>query len=582
MASLGGIAQQQLGNGALLLSGGLGLPGGVASTIGARRGNVVRLVGNGHVRSERVGAVISSEAVKVLAGCPVAVALLPVAQRLAGRPGRVTELLIEPRRGQEALVASELRRVARGRLDVEPADNEIRLLTQATKPNRQSTSLFSAISVMVGFLLALNAMLLTVPERRRFVAELRMQGYDPRQILMLLSFQAVMLGLVASLAGVALGDLLSRTVYGQVPAYLSVAFPVSAEHTLHTSVILLAIGCGVLATLLASLSPVFDLRPGRPADAIFREAESGGELIRASTSRLGVISGIALLALVGALVALAPGLTILGGVALAVATLCLMPAVLAAIVSWLPRLTERSRSGAVIVAVSELRATTTRSVALAAIVGLAVYGSVAIGGARDDLLRGIETATAQYHSTANIWVTTGNDVFNTNGFPTDGSPARIARVPGVRSVRVYQGGLTDIGSRRLWVRARAAKRSRDVRIESAAQWPLRARRRLDPAGRLGRYLERPGLRTPLEGRGPVRTPHPHGDCQTAGRRDHHKLGMAGGHRHAQQRGLQPVVGYDRSDGARGGSANGHPTRGRGARDPRHAWLLGGLVGSDER
>jgi putative ABC transport system permease protein len=455
LASLGGIAQQQLGNGALLLSGGLGLPGGVASAIGAHRGSVVRLTGNGNLHTERVGAVISSEAVKVLAGCPVAVALLPVAQRLAGRPGRVTELLIEPRRGREALVASELRRLAGGRLGVESADNEIRLLTQATKPNRQSTSLFSAISVMVGFLLALNAMLLTVPERRRFVAELRMQGYDPRQILMLLSFQAVMLGLLASLAGVAIGDVLSRTVYGQVPAYLSVAFPVSAEHTLHASVVLLAVGCGVLATLLASLSPVFDLRPGRPADAIFREADSGGELIRASTSRRGAICGVALLALVGLLVALAPGLTIFGGVALAVATLCLIPAVLLAMVSWLPRLTERSRSGAVIVAVSELRATTTRSVALAAIVGLAVYGSVAIGGARDDLLRGIEMATAEYHSTARIWVTTGNDVFNTNNFPTDGSPARIARVPGVRSVRVYQGGLADIGSRRLWVRARA-------------------------------------------------------------------------------------------------------------------------------
>ena len=58
---------------------------------------------------------------------------------------------------------------------------------------------------MVGFLLALNAMLLTVPERRRFVADLRMQGYDWRQILMLLGFQAIVLGVVASAAGVVLG-----------------------------------------------------------------------------------------------------------------------------------------------------------------------------------------------------------------------------------------------------------------------------------------------------------------------------------------------------------------------------------------
>jgi putative ABC transport system permease protein len=356
--------------------------------------------------------------------------------------------------GQDALVAGELRRLAHGRLDVKAADNELRLLSQATEPNRQSTLLFSAISVMVGFLLALNAMLLTVPERRRFIAELRMQGYEPRQVLALLGFQAIMLGLVASLAGVAFGDLLSRTVYHQVPAYLTVAFPVSAEQSLHASTVLLAIGCGVLATVLASLSPAFDLRPGRPADAVFRDAGAGGELVRARTLMRAAAAGVVLIALVGVLVTLAPTLTIFGGVALALATLCVMPAALAGIVRWLPRLAERSRSGAVIVAVSELRAITTRSIALAAIAGLAVYGSVAIGGARSDLLRGIETATAQYHRTADVWVTAGNDVFNTNNFVAGGTPTTIGRLPGVRSVRIYRGGLIDVGSRRLWVRAR--------------------------------------------------------------------------------------------------------------------------------
>jgi putative ABC transport system permease protein len=454
LASLGGIAQQELGNGALLLAGGLGLPSGVAAEIGTRRGRPVTISGNGRVQTERVGAVITSEAVKALAGCPVAVALLPVAQRLAGRPGRVSEILIEPRPGQDALVARELRHVSAGRLSVEPADYEIPLLTQATKPNRQSTLLFAAIGVMVGFLLALNAMLLTVPERRRFIAELRMQGYDPRQILLLMVSQAAMLGLLASVVGVAVGDFLSQTVYHQVPSYLSVAFPVSADQTLHTSLVAIAIGCGVLAAVLASLSPLLDLRPRRPADAVFREADVGGELIHASTARRIAVVGLVLLALVGLLVALAPSLTILGGVALALATLCLMPAVLAAVVHLLPRLTERSHSGAVTVAVSELRATTTRSVALTAIVGLAVYGSVAIGGARNDLLRGIDRAIAQYHSTAAVWVANSENVFNTDSFALPGASARIAHAPGVQSVRVYQGTLADVGGRRLWVRAR--------------------------------------------------------------------------------------------------------------------------------
>lgn len=453
LASLGGLSQQQLGNGALLLSGGLGLPGGVAQTIGAQRGQRVSIAGNGRRSSVSVGAVITSESVKALAGSPVVIALLPVAQKLAGRPGRVTQMLIAPTPGHYAQVARELRTVAGDRLDEEPADRELQVLGQATTPNRQSTSLFSAISVMVGFLLALNAMLLTVPERRRFIAELRMQGYDPRQILLLLASQAVALGLVASVLGVLLGDVLARTLYHQVPSYLAAAFPIAAEQSLSVGLAAAAVACGVLATVLASLSPVLDLRPGLPADAVFREAGPGGGLLGAEAMRWCGLGGLAVIALVGALVAIAPSLTIFGGVALALATLLLVPPMLGAVAHWFPRLTAGSHSGAAVLAASELRATSTRSVALGAIVALAVYGSVAIGGARDDLLRGIETATAQYHRTADLWVADGANVFNTDSFPA-AVAKRLARAHVASSVRVYRGGLIDVGARRLWVRAR--------------------------------------------------------------------------------------------------------------------------------
>ncbi|HEX3691749.1 MAG TPA: FtsX-like permease family protein [Solirubrobacteraceae bacterium] len=454
LASLGGISQQELGNGALLLSGGLGLPDGVASNIGTERGGHVRVIGHGRKSTELVGAVISGGAVSALADSPVAVALLRVAQRLTGRPGVVTQMLIVPRPGKDATVARELQALAGDRLDVETADHELRLLDVATAPNRQSTTLFSAISVMIGFLLALNAMLLTVPERRRFVAELRMQGYDPRQILALLAFQAFALGLLGSCAGVLLGDALAGTLYRQVPSYLAASFPIAPEQSFSLAMAAVAIGCGVLATLLASLSPALDLRAGRPADAVFREAD-GASLIDARAARRAGVAGLAMIALVGVVVAVTPSATILGGMALAGATVLLTPAVLALVASLLPRLMLGLRSGATILASAELRATSTRTVALAAIVALAVYGSVAIGGARNDVLRGVETAVAQYHDTAAVWVNSGDNVFNTDGFPLGGLPAQLARTPGVQSVRVYRGGLSDVGNRRMWVRARS-------------------------------------------------------------------------------------------------------------------------------
>jgi putative ABC transport system permease protein len=121
-------------------------------------------------------------------------------------------------------------------------------------------------------------------------------------------------------------------------------------------------------------------------------------------------------------------------------------------------------------------------VALAGIVAIAVYGAVAIGGARQDLLRGISQATSQYFSTAGIWVTSGHDVFNTNSFAPRGPAAALARAPGVASVRIYRGALLDVGERRMWVRGRPAGDSSVIEPSQLRQGDLGSATRLIEQG----------------------------------------------------------------------------------------------------
>ncbi len=455
VVSLGGFGARKLGLASFRFTGGLILPASIAGAIGAEAGDRVTVLALGSAHTITVGAVLSNSVFGALASSPVAVTLLASAQRLTGLQGVVTQVLVQPRRGEDHLVAGELRRLAAGRLNVLAADNELQLLEEAVKPNDRSTSLFAAISVMVGFLLALNAMLLTVPERRRFVTDLRMQGYDGRQIVVLLAFQAAVLGVVASAAGVLLGELLSGAFLHRIPAYLSSAFPIGTHEALHIGTILLAVGCGVLATMLASLSPALDLRQRRATDATFRDRSGGSEVLTQRTAVGLLIGGLALLGAITVLVLIAPSLTIGGGVALALVTLCVIPSVFAGVARGLLWVGERVPSSSLIVVVSELRAITTRSVALAGIAALAVYGSVAIGGARTDLIRGLDISFTEYLQTAQVWVTTGgNDLATSNPFDAGGVTAAIARAPGIASVRVYQGGLLDVGSRRMWIIAR--------------------------------------------------------------------------------------------------------------------------------
>jgi putative ABC transport system permease protein len=451
---LGVLTQREPVSSELLLAGGLGLPAEVASTIGAGQGHQVTLDANGEAHPVSVRLVLSGALANATRDGTVAIALLPLAQTLTGKLERVTQVLVKPAPGAEALVAGELRRLAAGRLDVEPVAEELRQLGSAEKPTDQSTSLFAAIGGMVGFLLALNAMLLTVPERRRFIADLRMQGFDSHQVLLILGFQALLLGIGASIVGVALGDVLSHTLFHRVPLYLAVAFPLSSAQLIHLSTVLLAIGAGVLATLIASLPPLIDLRPGRPADAVFREIRDEAGISRAAVLGLAAVGLVVLLALT-VLVLSVPRLTVLGGVALALVAICLIPVVFVTVVGALARIGERIPGSMLVIAVTELRSTATRSIALAGVAALAVYGSVAIGGARADLLNGIDGAISHYFSTADMWVVNGDDIFNTNSFTAGASAAKIARLPGVRAVRAYQGGLLDVGVHRLWVRARA-------------------------------------------------------------------------------------------------------------------------------
>ncbi len=453
LAALEAPATQNLGAGTSLLAGGIGLAEAPALAAGVRGGQHVVVLSNGEAHQVLLRLTLGSQTVGAVAGSPIAIALLPVAQHLSGRPGRVTNVLIKPAAGEQQRVEAELRQLAAGRLDVVPANNDLRLLAVAAGPTNQSTKLFAAISVMVGFLLALNAMLLSVPERRRFIAELRLGGFDPAQVILVLVTQALALGLLASTAGIVVGDILAHSLFHEIPSYITFAFPVGAQQAVHPTIVLIAVGCGVLAALIASLFPVLDLRADRALDGALHEPGEPGQNITTRTTFWLGMTGIGLLGVVTIFVLLLAALTIVGGILLALATVCLVPSAFFLVLKAITPLSERLRS-MLGLAVVELRASATRTMALAAVAALAVYGSIAIQGTRNDLNRGLNAAIVQYLATADIWVTTGDNVFTTDSFKADHAVRLLAQMPGIASVRVYQGGLLDVGSRRLWIRAR--------------------------------------------------------------------------------------------------------------------------------
>jgi putative ABC transport system permease protein len=465
LATLDGLAHT-LPIGALS-HGGIGLSRMTANELGVSASggapNTVSLALRGQPSQLKVQAVLGAEAVGALSRARVAVMALESMQQLSGLPGRVTRILVQTAPGREQAVRDELRVLAGERLEVAATDQDIALLHQALRPSDQASALFAVIGALLGFLFAFNAMLLTVPERRRAIADLRLAGTRRAAIVQMVLFQALCLGLAASLVGLLGGYALSRWVFHQSTGYLAEAFTLSSTTIVGAGPLLLAGIGGVVVTCLASCVPLLDLRRRRARDAVYHDRGVPGNTLGEGSQRELFAAALALVALASALFAFTPSAAIFAAAALALATVLALPLVFAAVLRAASALCERNpRLSTLPIALASLRATTLRSLALAATGAVALFGSVALGGARENLLHGIGTFAHSYVADAQVWVSEPDDNQAVNDFSPGATAMRIARAPGVASVHSFQGGFLTLHSRRVWVIARPPGANRNV------------------------------------------------------------------------------------------------------------------------
>ncbi len=465
LAALDGLAhtlpRQALAAGGVSLSrataGALRLPPG---DDGARLSLLLR----GRRYSRRISAVLGHEAAGALAGARIAVVPLRDLQALAGQQGRVSRILIQTAPGAEASVRKALTARVGGRLTVARADQDLALLSQALGPSNQASRLFATISALLGFLFAFNAMLLTAPERRQTIADLRVDGTRRWAITQMVVFQGLCLGLAASAVGLLGGYALAAGLFHQSPGYLSQAFALGSSTVLSVGPMLIALACGLFAAALGGVAtPLMDLRRGRALDGVYGDdGAPGNQLGRGTRARLTVIA-LGLLLAASALFVLAPAAALAASVLLALATMLAVPATLSGVLHVAGALAHRYERFTILpVALTGLRTATLRSMALAATGAVALFGSMALGGARSDLLRGIGQVAHRFSDNAQLWVISPLDNQATVPFSARNYASRVAELPSVARVDSYQGSFFDWGERRPWIIARPASATATV------------------------------------------------------------------------------------------------------------------------
>ncbi|MDX6679443.1 MAG: putative transport system permease protein, partial [Solirubrobacteraceae bacterium] len=274
---------------------------------GYKLGDRVKIVGEQGARSFVLVGAAKFGDVDSVAGMPVAIATLHTAQALAGLHGKVGGISVAAKTG---VSPAQLRGNVRLALAGEPVD----VRTGAEDAAQQASDLeddfgffrtallvFGGIALFVGAFVIYNTFSITVAQRTRELALLRMLGATRRQVLRSVVLEAAIIGLIASLLGLAGGLLLVpalRALFAAIGADLPATASVIATRTIVVSLLV-----GVVVTVIASVVPA--LRATRIAPiAALREgltapARAGRKRIIAASLLLLAGAGIVAYGLVG-------------------------------------------------------------------------------------------------------------------------------------------------------------------------------------------------------------------------------------------------------------------------------------------
>ncbi len=355
-------------------------------------------------------------------------------QSIAGLPGRITRVLIEPRPGHEAALQSALSARFGTTLNVRATETEAKLLGNAAGPEKQVTLLFGAISLVAGIILAFNALLLASGERRKFVASLVEIGAPDMMIVASLVFDALILGIVGSAIGLIVGDVVSLVAFRTVPGYIAAAFAVGGQRIVGAQTILIAFGGGILSAFAAAGLPALGvLRANATAEpqAVGR-ALSLTRRLRASDA-LVFGGGIALITLSVAVAAIEPTTAVGALIGLVMGLVICLPMIARYLLRLARTASRRSGDPAAHLSVAELRNSPTRTVALLATGMIAAFLMVLIGGSVADVKQAANRGATDLLSSATLWIKPGGpeNVYTTQPFAYRETQQRLQHLSAV-------------------------------------------------------------------------------------------------------------------------------------------------------
>ncbi|MFE5242127.1 MULTISPECIES: ABC transporter permease [unclassified Streptomyces] len=233
-----------------------------------RVGAPVRVATNGPVKEYTLSGVFTTEDGAVNAGGSLVLFDTDVAQRLYLRPGEFKDVSVvaEPGASDTALLAAVkplLPKDAEAKTGAALADEEAEMTESGLKSLNTMLLAFAAIALFVGVFLIANTFTMLIAQRTKELALMRAVGASRRQVKRAILLEAGVVGVVASVAGFALGVGLATGLRsamgmfgGKIPAGPLVVSPVSVASAFAVGVLITVFAAWLPARRAAKIPPV--------------------------------------------------------------------------------------------------------------------------------------------------------------------------------------------------------------------------------------------------------------------------------------------------------------------------------------
>ncbi|HEY4237350.1 MAG TPA: FtsX-like permease family protein [Gaiellaceae bacterium] len=239
----------------------------VGDTIGAQK--------NGPVQKFRIAGIVTLPGVSI-GSATLAVFDLPTLQKLLGRTGQLDIIRVQSKSGvPTSKLISEIKPIL-------PAGTQVRNTAAQVKEDKKSVNgftsfiryfllAFAGIALFVGSFVIANTLSITITQRTREFATLRTMGATRRQILRSVIVEALVIGILGSVAGLFLGLALAKGL-NEVFVLLGIDLP-TAGTVFETRTVVVCLVVGTVITLIASLRPARRATRVPPIAAVREGAE---------------------------------------------------------------------------------------------------------------------------------------------------------------------------------------------------------------------------------------------------------------------------------------------------------------------